>query len=205
MPGLVTGLLLNPPLCMRRFVHFARTREPSPPMAATSLAIGASYDIRSDLSHRARSAPSGRNTCLERCRMTMHDTLALIEGYYAAFNRGDWNAMLDRLADDVVHDLNQGPRERGRDAFRAFLARMDRSYSEQLRDIAVCANPDGTRAAAEYVVHGTYKVADDGLPPAHGQTYVLPGGAFFEVRDGRIARVTNCYNLQDWLAQVGAA
>ena len=28
------------------------------------------------------------------------------------------------------------------------------------------------------------------------------GGAFFEVRDGRIQRVSNYYNLEDWLAQV---
>ncbi|NCT66301.1 MAG: isopropylmalate/homocitrate/citramalate synthase [Rhodanobacteraceae bacterium] len=133
----------------------------------------------------------------------MQDTLALIANYYAAFNRGDWNAMLGCLADDVVHDLNQGPREHGREAFRAFLARMDASYSEQLRDIAVMASADGTRAAAEYIVHGTYKASDEGLPPARGQTYALPGGAFFEVRDGRIARVTNYYNLQDWIAQVG--
>jgi steroid delta-isomerase-like uncharacterized protein len=81
---------------------------------------------------------------------------------------------------------------------------MDRCYAEQLRDIAVMSHGDGSRAAAEYVVHGRYKVADAGLPPARGQTDVLPGGAFFDIRDGRIARVTNYYNLQDWLAQVGA-
>jgi steroid delta-isomerase-like uncharacterized protein len=102
-----------------------------------------------------------------------------------------------------VHDLNQGSREKGRNAFRAFLGRMDHSYSEQLRDIVVSATPDGTRAAAEYVVHGVYKVSDEGLPPASGQKYVLPGGAFFDIKDGRILRVTNYYNLQDWIAQVG--
>ena len=136
--------------------------------------------------------------------MSMNETLNLIETYYAAFNRADWTTMLAQLTEDVVHDLNQGPREHGREAFHAFLARMDRSYSEQLRDISVASNPDGSRAAAEYVVHGTYKVADEGLPPAHGQTYVLPGGAFFDIRDGRIARVTNYYNLEDWIAQVSA-
>ena len=134
----------------------------------------------------------------------MTDARRLIETYYAAFNRGDWETMLACLADDVVHDLNQGAREHGREAFRAFLARMDRNYSEQLRDIVVMATPDGARAGAEYVVHGTYKATDEGLPPANGQTYVLPGGAFFEIRDGRITRVTNYYNLQDWLHQVGA-
>lgn len=137
-----------------------------------------------------------------------HDrATTLVLGYYAAFNRGDWAAMLALLTDDVAHDLNQGARETGRDAFAAFLARMDRSYREQLRDIVVMASPDGARAAAEYVVHGEYRVADEGLPPANGQTYALPGGAFFDIvfangGAGKIARVTNYYNLQDWIAQV---
>ena len=128
--------------------------------------------------------------------------LALVREYYAAFNRGDREAMLALLADDVAHDLNQGVRETGREAFRAFMQRMDRSYAEQLHDVVVMASADGRRAAAEYVVHGTYKASDEGLPEARGQRYVLPGGAFFEVRHGRIARVTNYYNLEDWIAQV---
>jgi len=74
---------------------------------------------------------------------------------------------------------------------------------EQLRDIVVMASPDGTRAAAEYVVHGEYAVTDPGLPDARGQKYVLPGGAFFEIREGKIQRVTNYYNLDHWVAQVG--
>ncbi|ADV68813.1 ketosteroid isomerase-related protein [Deinococcus maricopensis] len=134
----------------------------------------------------------------------MNDTHALIERYYAAFNRQDWTGMLECLTPDVQHDLNQGAREVGVDAFRAFLARMDASYREELRDVTVLVSADGTRAAAEYTVHGTYLRTDEGLPEANGQTYVLPGGAFFDVRDGRIARVTNYYNLQDWLQQVGA-
>ena len=132
----------------------------------------------------------------------------LVLAYYAAFNRGDWGGMLALLADDVAHDLNQGPRETGREAFAAFLQRMHRCYREQLRDIVVMATADGARVAAEYVVHGEYLVADEGLPPAHGQRYVLPGGAFFEIDfgegggNGRITRVTNYYNLEDWLRQV---
>jgi steroid delta-isomerase-like uncharacterized protein len=134
----------------------------------------------------------------------MQTATELIRAYYDAFNRGDRDAMLALLTDDVVHDLNQGAREVGRDTFRTFMARMDRSYGEQLRDIVVMASADGTRASAEYVVHGTYKADDEGLPKATGQTYVLPGGAFFDIRDGRIARVTNYYNLEDWIRQVSA-
>ena len=128
----------------------------------------------------------------------------LVLTYYAAFNRGDWEAMLACVADDVAHDVNQGQREVGREAFRAFLARMDRCYREQLRDIVVMANAEGNRAAAEYVVHGEYLEADAGLPPARGQRYVLHGGAFFAFAGDRIVRITNYYNLEDWLRQVRA-
>ena len=126
----------------------------------------------------------------------------LVLTYYTAFNRGDWEGMLALLTDDVAHDLNQGKRDIGREAFAAFLARMEASYREQLRDIVVLTTLDGQRAAAEYVVHGEYHSTDEGLPPASGQKYVLPGGAFFDIREDRIARVTNYYNLQDWIAQV---
>lgn len=128
--------------------------------------------------------------------------IELVLAYYAAFNRGDREAMLALLDDEVVHDLNQGARETGRQAFATFMQRMDASYREQLQDIVVLASQDGDRAAAEYVVHGQYLHDDEGLPPARGQRYELPGGAFFEIRDERIARVSNYYNLQDWIAQV---
>jgi steroid delta-isomerase-like uncharacterized protein len=135
--------------------------------------------------------------------MNAHDTLELIRRYYEAFNRGDRETMLALLAEDVVHDLNQGAREHGREAFRAFMQRMDRCYRERLSDEVLMTSADGQRAAAEYVVHGEYLADDEGLPPARGQRYVLPGGAFFEVREGYIRRVSNYYNLQDWIAQVG--
>ncbi|MET0935653.1 MAG: ketosteroid isomerase-related protein [Luteibacter sp.] len=132
----------------------------------------------------------------------MNDTIDLIRRYYEAFNRADWPAMLSLLDEHVAHDVNQGRRETGRDRFASFLERMTVSYDEQLRNLVVMANETGDRAAAEYVVHGVYKATDEGLPLAQGQSYVLPGGAFFDIANGRIARVSNYYNLEDWLAQV---
>lgn len=132
-------------------------------------------------------------------------TTELISAYYASFNAGDTPRFLELLHDDVVHDINQGEREIGKDRFARFMDMMETSYRETITDIVILANPDGSRAAAEFVVNGEYLRDGEGLPPAHGQTYTLPAGAFFEVRDGRIARVTNYYNLQDWLRQVGNA
>ncbi|MNG08728.1 hypothetical protein D3C84_921080 [compost metagenome] len=79
---------------------------------------------------------------------------------------------------------------------------MNRCYKERLSDIVVMQSADGSRAAAEFVVHGQYLADDEGLPPAKGQTYVLPAGAFFHIHCGKIARVTNYYNLNEWVEQV---
>ena len=127
------------------------------------------------------------------------ESVALVQRYYAAFNAGDMVGFLSLLTDDVAHDINQGKRESGKAAFANFMQHMNRCYREQLVDMVVMASEDGTRAAAEFTVLNT----DEGLPPASGQTYRLPAGAFFDLRGGRVARVSNYYNLPDWIAQVG--
>ncbi len=126
----------------------------------------------------------------------------LIQTYYSAFNAGDMDAFVALLTDDVVHDVNQGGREVGKEAFSAFMERMNRCYKEQIVDLAVMYSADGKRAAAEFTVLGTYLNTEEGLPEARGQTYRLPAGAFFELRNGKVARITNYYNLNDWFQQV---
>ena len=134
--------------------------------------------------------------------MSRDATLALIARYYAAFNAGDAAGMLDCVAEDVEHRVNEGAHRIGRAKFAEFCGHMGVSYRETLKDMVIFANDTGDRAAAEFVVHGEYLKTDPGLPEARGQRYVLPAGGFFEVKDGRIARVTTFYNLNDWIAQV---
>jgi steroid delta-isomerase-like uncharacterized protein len=127
----------------------------------------------------------------------------LIAAYYDAFNKGDAAGMLALLTDDVRHDVNQGGSRHGKDKFTEFLAHMDRCYHERLTDIVIMTDRTGAHAAATFTVHGEYKATDEGLPEANGQKYVLPAGTFFDIRDGRIARVATTYNLNDWIRQVG--
>lgn len=129
-------------------------------------------------------------------------SIRLIERYYDAFNAGDHDAMLACLSDNVAHDINQGMRERGKIAFRAFLERQDRAYVEFLSDVVIMASQDGRRASAEFIVIGEYRVEQAGLPPAHGQHYELPAAAYFSIDDDLISRVTVYYNLAEWILQV---
>lgn len=151
---------------------------------------------------RARTARPGPCRILTGMTDATLQAVQLVQAYYAAFNRGDAAGMLALLTDDVRHDINEGDTQTGLDAFRAFLAKMDAHYRERAEDVIVMATPDGTRASAEFVIHGEYLRTDPGLPEAQGQRYVLPVGAFFDVRGGKIARVTNYYNLADWTRQV---
>ena len=134
--------------------------------------------------------------------MSRTDAIALIGRYYAAFNAGNAAGMLDSVAEDVEHRVNEGGIRRGREKFAEFCSHMGVSYREELKDLVIFANDEGTRAAAEFVVHGTYLKTDAGLPEAKGQTYILPAGGFFDLKDGQITRVTTFYNLKDWVDQV---
>lgn len=129
-------------------------------------------------------------------------TEALLARYYDAFNRGDADAMLALLADDILHEPSQGAARSGKGAFGDFLGHMNRCYSEKVIDPVFMLSIDKTRGAAEFRLDGVYRQNDAGLPPASGQAYSLRVGAFFEFRGEQIARVTNHYNLADWIAQV---
>ncbi len=126
----------------------------------------------------------------------------LIRDYYRKFNERQFDRMLELLADDVVHDLNEGPSEMGRERFRSFMGVMNEHYSEQVKDLVIFSSDEPRRFAAEFFIEGTYLKTQAGLPPAREQTYRLRVGAFFEVHGGRITRVTNYYNLKRWMELV---
>ena len=132
----------------------------------------------------------------------MTDAIATLRRYYEAFNNGSLDGMLAELSEAFVHNVNEGGTRTGKERFAEFGAHMAECYRENLTDIVLFATPDGTRGAAEFVVNGTYLKTDEGLPEAKGQTYRLPAGSFFTIRDGKIARVTTYYNLADWTRQV---
>ena len=129
-------------------------------------------------------------------------SIDILRSYFEAFNDDDTDAMVAMVTDDVEHHVNQGGVRRGKEAFAEFSAMMTRCYKERLEDVVVFANEDGSRGAAEFIVHGEYLQSDEGLPEAHGQKYVLPAGSFLSLRDGKISRVVTYYNLEDWIRQV---
>ena len=113
----------------------------------------------------------------------------LIENYYKAFNAGDMTRFFELLAEDVVHDIK-------------FMDHMNKCYKEKAEDLIIMVSEDGQQAAATFMIDGKYLNTDGNLPAATGQTYHLPVGSFFRIKDNKISQVTNYYNLNDWLAQI---
>lgn len=140
----------------------------------------------------------------QNVQCVMMNPREILDKYYRAFNAGDRDTMLALLDDNVVHEINQGDAEIGRQAFRTFMERMDACYHETLDDLVILTGESPDRAAAEFTVVGKYLATDEGFPPADGQTYRLPAGAFFSFSNGRISRITMYYNVKDWLRQIEA-
>ena len=128
----------------------------------------------------------------------------ILENYYRYFNSGNYVGMLELLSDDVVHEPCQGTPRKGKQKFREFLQHMERCYKEQVHQPCIFYSNDGKRAAAEFELTGTYLQTDSDLPPASGQNYRLRVGTFFEIAAGRITRVSNHYNLQNWIDQINS-
>jgi steroid delta-isomerase-like uncharacterized protein len=45
-------------------------------------------------------------------------------------------------------------------------------------------------------------VTDNGFPAAHQQTYQIPAGAFFDIKNQKITRVTTYYNVKKWIQEI---
>ena len=130
------------------------------------------------------------------------NSLQTIQQYYEYFNQKNWQGMLSLLHPEIRHESNQGDVRIGIEKFTDFLKKMDECYDEKLTDMVFFTEPSNQRIAVEFIVNGIYKKADDDLPPAHNQSYVLPAAAFLALKDGKISRVTTYYNLTLWLELV---
>lgn len=126
----------------------------------------------------------------------------VVKNYYEAFNQGQFSKMLSYLSEDVVHEVNEGDAQVGLEQFRQFMAVMDEHYSEQVKELVVFSSNDPSRWAAEFYIDGVYKKTQPGLPEAKNQKYYIKVGAFFELKNGKISRVTNHYNLVNWIKAV---
>lgn len=128
--------------------------------------------------------------------------LALIELYYQYFNKKDWDGMLSLVSENITHEPNQSEPRFGIEKFKNFLQKMNDCYDENLTNMIFYSDATGQKFACEFIVNGKYKKGEEGLPIAHGQSYVLPASAFLTIENGKILRVATNYNLEKWIELV---
>jgi steroid delta-isomerase-like uncharacterized protein len=124
--------------------------------------------------------------------MSSEKAKELVHAYYDSFNHRDLEKFFSLMTEDVIHDVNK-PK------FKKFMETCFDHAKERCFDIVVMANEKGDRAAAEFQCEGTYLKTAQGFPPAKNQKYKLLIGAFFEIKGGKIARVTTYYNMNEWV------
>lgn len=132
----------------------------------------------------------------------MNMVKSIIQNYYDAFNQGQDERLCSLLHTEVIHQINQGCAEIGVEKFHLFLKHMRKCYDEKVYDLVIFADEENKRASAEFFVKGKYVNTDNPLPVATGQTYDLRVGAFFDLKNDQITRVTTYYNLNEWLKMV---
>lgn len=127
---------------------------------------------------------------------------SLVQNYYKTFVAKDLSGFLALLTEDVVHEINQGPTEKGKTQFKTFMEDHFSHGDQCVDDLIVFSSPDGKYATSRFNCSGKYMKTVEGYPPANGQFWKIPVVTYFEIRDDRISHVAVYYNLKDWINQV---
>ena len=132
----------------------------------------------------------------------MNQTQTMEQAWLDALNAHDVEAVLACFTEDVVFtDVGTGQVARGRNELRAMTQGLFATFSD-LRIERTSAVTDGTVLAHEFTMSGVHSGSVPGLE-ATGKSFSLPGAVVAELRDGRIRRATEYWNMTDLLTQVG--
>ena len=120
------------------------------------------------------------------------DARGVVEAFVAAWNRMDFDAVIDTLSEDVVyHNIPMQPLH-GRDAVQSYLEKAWRfdSVDWQLLNIAADGSVVLTERIDDFVIDG--------------QPVSLPVMGAFEVADGRITAWRDYFDLASYRTQLQA-
>ena len=124
----------------------------------------------------------------------------LVRAWTDALNRGDAHAAASFFCEDgVFHDTGTGQRCEGRAACAQYWSSGPFTDLKIVKTTFLTA---GTAFATEWVMTGVHGNDAPGLP-ASGRSFRLVGAGVGEIRDGRILRVTEYWNMAEFLTQVG--
>lgn len=122
--------------------------------------------------------------------------------YIGAWNSHDADKIASFFTDDCVYeDLAFGMVARGKKEIKDFI-KVTFVWSPDLKFELKSFFSAGGRTATEWVMTGTHAGELPGMP-ATGKSFSLRGVSISELREGKISRNTDYYNLVSFLQQVG--
>jgi steroid delta-isomerase-like uncharacterized protein len=123
--------------------------------------------------------------------------------YLEAWNSHAVDDLLDFFTDDATYtDVALNESHAGKDAMRGFFESLEREFSSDYRFEPGSALVTDQGYALEWVMRGTHDRSGPMLP-ATGKPISVRGISMGELRDGKITRNTDYWNMTEFLMQVG--
>lgn len=126
----------------------------------------------------------------------------LIKKYYDSILSQNLPEFLGLLTLDVVHEINQGSTEIGKEKFKTFMTEQFSHGNIKIDDLIILTSADGKYATARFICSGNYSKPIEGFGPAKNQYWKIPVVSFFKINNGKISHVAVYYNKNDWMKQI---
>ena len=127
---------------------------------------------------------------------------AISEAYYTAYNAEDIEGQIKIMADDVIYHSNSDKIRTGTQAYRKYTEGLFKEIDEKCIDIKYFVDEAQGVVTAQSRAEGKYVTSSDGLPKAKGQKYNIPVVEVFEIKSGKISKLTTYYNEDLWKTQI---
>jgi steroid delta-isomerase-like uncharacterized protein len=129
-------------------------------------------------------------------------TSVLINDYTAAWNSHDTEKLVSFFTDDCVYEeVAIGATTRGKEELKAFLKRFFATFPDTNFEVT-SSFMSGDWYCAEWVWTATHKGNMAGIP-ATGKRISIRGVSVGELKEGKIKRNSEYYNLMDFIKQIG--
>jgi steroid delta-isomerase-like uncharacterized protein len=128
--------------------------------------------------------------------------VALLHEWAAAWSSHDLDRVAALFTDDCVYeDVTMGVVNRGQDQLKAFGAAFIAAVPDVRVELKGSFATDD-RAGAEWLLSGTHRGDLPGIP-ASGKQVSFRGCTICELRDGRIQRNSDYWDMATFLKQIG--
>lgn len=130
------------------------------------------------------------------------DGESIIKDSFSAANSHDIDRFVSLFTDDCIYeDVAAGKVNRGKEELKAFFQAMlvwSPDFKLELKSV-FCT---GDWGASEWVLTGTHAGDLPGLP-ATGKSFSIRGVSINQMRNGKVSRQSDYWNMMSFLQQVG--